>query len=142
VKRPSGGDIGTFGEGYSLAGGGIKVISVRRVATEVRVWHLSDLPTLPTNVGYQGKSGSDSDIVKPSLLTHLRHSCCRESGEKIVCRGFVMALLVARLVPQLAGYSHSLRRTALGVAPRRFRKTEDRWACELNPAACAIADKS
>jgi len=43
VKRPSGGDIGTFGEGYSLAGGGIKVISVRRVATEVRVWHQTDM---------------------------------------------------------------------------------------------------
>jgi hypothetical protein len=26
------------------------------------------------NVGYQGKSGSDSDIVKPSILTHIgRH---------------------------------------------------------------------
>jgi putative tryptophan/tyrosine transport system substrate-binding protein len=34
-----------------------------------RFWHLSNLPTLPTNVGYQGKSGSDSDIVKQALLT-------------------------------------------------------------------------
>jgi hypothetical protein len=32
-----------------------------------------DLPTLPTNVGYQGKTGSDSEIVNPSLLTRRRH---------------------------------------------------------------------
>jgi hypothetical protein len=38
-----------------------------------RYWHLSDLPTRPTNVGYQGKSGSDSDFVKASLLTRNGH---------------------------------------------------------------------
>jgi hypothetical protein len=57
MKRPSGGDIGTFGEGYSLAGGSIKVISARRVATEVRVWHETDIPTLLRDVRSQGPSG-------------------------------------------------------------------------------------
>jgi hypothetical protein len=28
--------------------------------------HLSDLSTLPMNVGYHGKSGSGSDIAKPT----------------------------------------------------------------------------
>jgi hypothetical protein len=36
-------------------------------------WHISDLPSLLPNVGYQGKSGSDSDIVKPSRLTLSGH---------------------------------------------------------------------
>jgi hypothetical protein len=31
-------------------------------------WHLSDLPTPPTNVGYQGKSGSKFDIAKSTRL--------------------------------------------------------------------------
>ena len=37
-------------------------------------WHPSDLPTLLTNVGNQGKSGSDSDIVKVSRMARLRHA--------------------------------------------------------------------
>jgi hypothetical protein len=28
--------------------------------------HFSDMPPLTMNVGYQGKSGSDSDIAKPT----------------------------------------------------------------------------
>ena len=35
-----------------------------------RYWHFSDLLTLPANVGYEGKSGSGSDIDKPTRLTH------------------------------------------------------------------------
>ena len=31
-------------------------------------WHFSDLLTPPTNVGYQGKSGSNSDIAKSTRL--------------------------------------------------------------------------
>jgi hypothetical protein len=33
------------------------------------LWHFSDLPTPLTNVGYQGKSGSNSDISKSTRLT-------------------------------------------------------------------------
>jgi len=33
---------------------------------DVRLWHLWDMPTLLMNVSYQGKSGSDSDITKPT----------------------------------------------------------------------------
>jgi len=32
-------------------------------------WHFSDLPTSLTNIGYQGKSGSNSDIAKSTRLT-------------------------------------------------------------------------
>jgi len=39
----------------------------------VGFWHQTDMPTPLTNVGYQGKSGSNSDIVKPTRLTQLRH---------------------------------------------------------------------
>ena len=35
----------------------------------VHTWHFSDLPTPLTNVGYQGKSGSNSDIAKSTRLT-------------------------------------------------------------------------
>jgi hypothetical protein len=35
---------------------------------------LSDLPTPLTNVGYQGKSGSNSDIAKSTRLTPSSHS--------------------------------------------------------------------
>jgi hypothetical protein len=38
------------------------------------LWHLSDLPTLLTNVGNQGKSGNDSDIVKVSRMTQMRNA--------------------------------------------------------------------
>jgi hypothetical protein len=31
-------------------------------------WHVSDVPILPTKVGYEGQSGSDGDIVKPTRL--------------------------------------------------------------------------
>jgi hypothetical protein len=34
--------------------------------SDLVLWHLSDLPTLLTKVGYQGKSGRDSDITKPT----------------------------------------------------------------------------
>jgi hypothetical protein len=33
--------------------------------------HFSDLPVLAANVGYEGESGSGSDIAKPARLTHL-----------------------------------------------------------------------
>jgi hypothetical protein len=39
----------------------------------VGFWYQTDMPTPLTNVGYQGKSGSNSDIVKPTRLTQLRH---------------------------------------------------------------------
>src|SRR5258705_13894004 len=41
-------------------------------------WHFSDLSTPLTNVGYQGKNGSNSDIAKSKRLT-LR-------GRRDVCR--------------------------------------------------------
>jgi hypothetical protein len=39
------------------------------VIRDVWNWHFSDLPTPLTNVGYQGKSGSNSDIAKSTRLT-------------------------------------------------------------------------
>jgi hypothetical protein len=37
--------------------------------SDVRFWHLSDLPILAANVAYEGSSGSGSDIAKPARLT-------------------------------------------------------------------------
>jgi hypothetical protein len=56
-----------------------------------------DLPTFPTNVGYEGKSGRDLDIVKPALMTHKRHrrtvhACSRTSGRSTL-RNTVMPYL-------------------------------------------------
>jgi hypothetical protein len=31
--------------------------------------HISEVPILPTKVGYEGQSGSDGDIVKTTRLT-------------------------------------------------------------------------
>ena len=32
-------------------------------------WHLSDIPTAPTNVRYWGQSGHDADVTRCLLLT-------------------------------------------------------------------------
>jgi hypothetical protein len=40
---------------------------------DVGYWPFSDLPTPLTNVGYQGKSGSNSDIAKSTRLTQPGH---------------------------------------------------------------------
>jgi hypothetical protein len=53
------------------------------------LWHLSDLPTLLTNVGNQGKSGNDSDIVKVSRMTQMRNS-----QSYVVFKPMVIAVLV------------------------------------------------
>ena len=45
----------------------------RHVSLNDGSWHFSDLPTPLTNVGYQGKSGSNSDIAKSTRLTYLGH---------------------------------------------------------------------
>ena len=39
------------------------------------LWHFSDLPTPLTNVGYQVKSGSNSDIAKSTRLTLSGRQC-------------------------------------------------------------------
>ena len=41
----------------------------RHVSLNDGSWHFSDLPTPLTNVGYQGKSGTNSDIAKSTRLT-------------------------------------------------------------------------
>src|SRR6266550_3308428 len=38
-----------------------------------RKWHFSDLPILPENVGWEGESGSGSDIAKPTRMTRTGH---------------------------------------------------------------------
>jgi len=38
-----------------------------------RVWHFSDLPILAANVGFEGLSGSASDVAKPTRLTRNGH---------------------------------------------------------------------
>jgi hypothetical protein len=40
-------------------------------------WHLSDPPILAANVGYEGYSGSSSNIAKPTRLTQLRRMAAK-----------------------------------------------------------------
>ena len=48
-----------------------------------RKWHFSDLPILPENVGWEGESGSGSDIAKPTRMTRTGHGVTTELKEKL-----------------------------------------------------------
>ncbi|HTF77366.1 MAG TPA: hypothetical protein VK620_24150, partial [Bradyrhizobium sp.] len=40
----------------------------RAMRSDLVLWHVSDVPILPTKVGYEWQSGSEGDIVKPTRL--------------------------------------------------------------------------
>jgi hypothetical protein len=47
----------------------------RLAETNVRYWHIADVPLVLTNVCFKGKNGHDAGVTPFPLMAHSGHSC-------------------------------------------------------------------
>jgi hypothetical protein len=86
---------------------------------DVCFWHFSDLPTPLTNVGYQGKSGSKSDIAKATRLTPSRSRACLLKSPLLLTRS---SETLAPRITILSASSCNGRCNAFGPSTARASK--------------------